>query len=158
MTTSTSPTSPTTAARPNMLPGILAGLVAAATFGSSGVAARPLLEAGWTPGAIVLLRIGIPALVLLPAALWMMRGLWPILRERAGVVALFGVFGVAAAQVCYFNAVQYLSIGVALGVDLARSLEVVVGLPASDAQQVVGGRVSAVPEFRAADGEVADQR
>lgn len=125
MTTSISPTPTPIASRPHALPGILAGLVAAATFGSSGVVARPLLEAGWTPGAIVLLRIGIPAILLLPIAVWMMRGRWPVLRERAGVVTLFGVFGIAAAQVCYFNAVQYLSIGVALLMEYSGILLVV---------------------------------
>lgn len=125
MTTSTSAQIPDTRGRSTPVAGVVAGLVAAATFGSSGVAARPLLQAGWTPGAIVLLRIGIPALLLLPVAIWMMRGRWPVLRERAGIVALFGVFGIAAAQVCYFNAVQYLSIGVALLMEYSGILLVV---------------------------------
>lgn len=125
MTASTAAAPALTGTRSMPLTGVIAGLIAAATFGSSGVAARPLLDAGWTPGAIVLLRIGIPAILLLPVGVWMMRGRWPVLRERAGIVALFGVFGIAAAQVCYFNAVQYLSIGVALLMEYSGILLVV---------------------------------
>lgn len=125
MTTGTAPTPLPTAARPSLLPGVLAGLLAAATFGSSGIAAKPLLEAGWTAGAVVLVRIGVAALLLLPIAVWQLRGRWRLLRARAGSLVLFGVFGVAAAQLCYFNAVQHLSVGVALLLEYSGVLLVV---------------------------------
>ncbi len=38
--------------------GLALALVSAVSFGLAGPLARPLLEAGWSPGAVVLARIG----------------------------------------------------------------------------------------------------
>lgn len=115
MTEQAAVTGPRTAAtHPSILPGVGFGLLSAATFGSSGAVARPLLDAGWSPGAAVLLRIGLAALLLLGPGLRALRGRWHLVRRRAGLLALFGLFAVAGSQVCYFNAVQHVSIGVAL--------------------------------------------
>ncbi|WP_051267354.1 EamA family transporter [Nakamurella lactea] len=104
----------TPAAGTSILPGVGFGLLSAATFGSSGVVVRPLLDAGWSAGAAVLLRIGLAAILLIGPGLSALRGRWHLVRRRAGLLALFGLFAVAGSQVCYFNAVQHLSIGVAL--------------------------------------------
>lgn len=125
MTSTSAPVLGDTRARPSIAGGAALGLVAAATFGSSGIAARPLLEAGWSAGAVVMLRIGVAALLLLVPAAFALRGRWALIRHRAGVLALFGIFGVAGAQVCYFNAVQHLSIGVALLLEYSGILLVV---------------------------------
>jgi drug/metabolite transporter (DMT)-like permease len=94
--------------------GIALGLLSAATFGTSGSFASSLLDAGWSAASAVIFRIGIAAVVLLGPALWAMRGRWSRLRSNLGTIAIYGVFAVACAQVCFFNAVRYLPVGVAL--------------------------------------------
>ncbi len=89
-------------------------LLSSLAFGSSGPFAKALLDAGWSPGAAVLVRIGGAAVVLavLTAVLWRDR-LRPVLQARRTVV-VYGVVAVAGVQVCFFTAVQTLSVGVAL--------------------------------------------
>lgn len=111
--------------RPSTVPGIGFSLLAGATFGSSGAVARPLLTAGWTPGAVVLVRIGVAALLLLVPAVRSLRGRWQLLRGRLGLVAMFGVLAIASAQVCFYNAVQHVSVGVALLLEYSGVLLVV---------------------------------
>ncbi|MEU4679728.1 EamA family transporter [Micromonospora sp. NPDC023737] len=94
--------------------GLGLALLSAVTFATSGTFARSLIEAGWSAPSAVIARVGIAALVLvLPAAL-SLRGRWSVLRRNLGVVGVFGLLGVALAQVCFFNAVRYLPVGVAL--------------------------------------------
>src|SRR6478735_2015542 len=78
-----------------LVAGLAFALVSAATFGLSGPLARPLLEAGWSPGAIVLIRISIAALVVLPFGVVSLRGRWAVLRRNAGLVTVYGVLAVA---------------------------------------------------------------
>src|SRR3954470_23732741 len=84
--------------------GLLLALVSAVTFGTSGTLASGLLETGWSAGAAVLVRIAIAALVVLPFGVHSLRGRWGLLRGNAGLVATYGVTGVAGAQLCYFLA------------------------------------------------------
>ena len=76
--------------------------------------ARSLLDAGWTPGALVTFRIGVAALLLLVPALLSLRGRWHLLRVHAVRLLGYGTFAVAGAQLFYFSAIQHLSVGVAL--------------------------------------------
>jgi drug/metabolite transporter (DMT)-like permease len=94
--------------------GLGLALISAATFATSGTFARSLIEAGWTAEAAVAARVGIAALVLAPAAAISLRGKWDVLRRNLGAVGGFGLLAVVMAQVCFFNAVRYLPIGVAL--------------------------------------------
>jgi drug/metabolite transporter (DMT)-like permease len=94
--------------------GILLALISAAAFGTSGVVASSLLHSGWTPGAVVTMRIATAALMLLAPTVLALRGRWGVLRRHAGVVVGYGAFAVAGAQLAYFNAIQHLSVGVAL--------------------------------------------
>lgn len=96
------------------LAGLGLALLSALTFSTSGSFARSLLEAGWSAQAAVITRVGLAALVLVPAAAWSLRGRWGSLRRNLGTISLFGLLAVAAAQGCFFNAVRYLPIGVAL--------------------------------------------
>ena len=105
--------------------GVALAVASAATFGTSGALASALLAAGWTPGAAVTARIGIAALVLTPFALRQLRGRWADLRAGAAGLMAYGVLAVAAAQLCYFNAVQHLSVGVALLLEYLGTLLVV---------------------------------
>lgn len=89
-------------------------VASAGSFGLSGSLAKSLLAIGWSPGAVVLVRIGGAFLALLvPCLLLLRRGSLPTRREGLRMV-VYGVVAVALAQLCYFSAVQYLSVGVAL--------------------------------------------
>lgn len=106
--------SPATTPRQHIGAGIALGLAASLTFATSGTFARPLLEAGWTPGAAVLWRTGIAAAILLPPGLVIFRHrLRQVLAEWPMFVA-FGVLAVATAQGMYFAAVSRMSVSVAL--------------------------------------------
>lgn len=94
--------------------GLGVALTSAAAFGTSGAFAKSLLLGGWSPGAVVTLRIGIAALVLLVPTVLTLRGRWSSLRRNAGLVVGYGLTGVAGCQLAYFNAVTHLSVGVAL--------------------------------------------
>ena len=94
--------------------GMILGLLSAATFGASGSFAGALLNAGWSAAAAVIFRIGIAAIVLLGPALYSLRGRRRQLLGNLGTITIYGVFAVACAQVCFFNAVRYLPVGVAL--------------------------------------------
>jgi drug/metabolite transporter (DMT)-like permease len=105
--------------------GLGLAVLSAATFGTSGSFAASLMAAGWSPGAAVTARISIAALVLTIPAIVQMRGRWGVLRRNAGVVTGYGVFAVAGAQLFFFNAVQHLSVGVALLLEYSGTLLVV---------------------------------
>lgn len=115
MSASTSaPAAGTTAPARHGSAGLVAALVAAAAFGSSGAFAKSLLETGWTPGSAVFVRIaGAAALLLVPTVL-AMRGHWHLLRRGWPQVLVYGGSAVALPQAAYFFAVQHLSVGVAL--------------------------------------------
>ncbi|WP_030418672.1 EamA family transporter [Streptomyces sp. SCSIO 75703] len=93
--------------------GLGLALVSALAFGGSGVAAKPLIEAGLDPLHVVWLRVAGAALVMLPLAV-RHRGL---LRRRPGLLAGFGLFAVAGVQACYFAAISRIPVGVALLVE-----------------------------------------
>ncbi|GAA1435598.1 EamA family transporter [Microlunatus lacustris] len=94
--------------------GLAIALLSAASFGLSGSLARSLLDLGWTPAAVVAVRIsGAFVLLLLPCLVLLRRTGLPTLRQT-GRMAIYGVVAVALAQLCYFSAVERLSVGVAL--------------------------------------------
>ena len=94
--------------------GLALAVLSAATFGTSGTFASALIGAGWSPGAAVLARLAVAALILTAPAVARLRGQWALLRRGAGQVAAYGLFAVAAPQLCYFNAVARIPVGVAL--------------------------------------------
>ncbi|MFI6934374.1 EamA family transporter [Streptomyces sp. NPDC050287] len=93
--------------------GLGLALVSALAFGGSGVAAKPLIEAGLDPLHVVWLRVAGGALVMLPVAV-RHRGL-P--RRRPALLAGFGLLAVAGVQACYFAAISRIPVGVALLVE-----------------------------------------
>ncbi|WKK72133.1 DMT family transporter [Rathayibacter oskolensis] len=114
MTTSATIPAPISAPPRRLGSGLVLALAAAAAFGLGGPFVKPLLEAGWTPAAAVLWRAGGAALILaIPAAL-SLRGRWHVLRRNLGTIALYGVFAVIAAQLCFYSAIEHMSVGVAL--------------------------------------------
>ncbi|MEV6811508.1 EamA family transporter [Micromonospora sp. NPDC051296] len=94
--------------------GLALALLSAVTFATSGTFARSLINDGWSAEAVVIARVGIAALVLTLPAVLVLRGRWPVLRRNLASIGVFGLLGVALAQVCFFNAVRYLPVGVAL--------------------------------------------
>lgn len=100
-------------------------MVSATSFGLSGALGRAMFDAGWTAGASVLVRVLIAALVLSIPGLLAMRGRWESLRSSAPTVVVYGVLAVAGAQLCYFYAVTYLQVGVALLIEYTAPVVVV---------------------------------
>ncbi|MCY0954333.1 EamA family transporter [Streptomyces sp. H27-S2] len=90
--------------------GLGLALVSAFAFGGSGVAAKPLIEAGLDPLHVVWLRVAGAALVLSPLA-WRHRDL---LRRKPALLAGFGLIGVAGVQAFYFASLSRIPVGVAL--------------------------------------------
>ncbi|MCX5197545.1 DMT family transporter [Streptomyces sp. NBC_00249] len=90
--------------------GLGLALVSACAFGGSGVAAKPLIEAGLDPLHVVWLRVAGAALVLSPLA-WRHRGL--VLRKPL-LLAGFGLVAVAGVQAFYFASLSRIPVGVAL--------------------------------------------
>lgn len=89
-------------------------LSSAAMFGLSGPLARALLDVGWSPAAAVSARIGGAFLVLLIPSIVLLRRTGLPDRRQVGQMIAYGLIAVGGAQLCYFSAVQYLSVGVAL--------------------------------------------
>jgi drug/metabolite transporter (DMT)-like permease len=106
--------------------GLGLAVLSAATFGTSGSFATALLDAGWSPGAAVTARIGTAAGILTVPALIQLRGRWALLRRSLSAIAAYGLVAVAGCQLFFFNAVQHLSVGVALLLEYSGTLLVVV--------------------------------
>lgn len=94
--------------------GLLLGLGASLAFATSGTFARPLFNAGWSPGAAVLWRVTCAAVLLLPVGLWVMRGRLRVVLAEWRLVVGFGALAVATAQLMYFAAVSRMSVSLAL--------------------------------------------
>lgn len=111
--------------RPAAGTGLGLAVLSAATFSTSGSFASSLISAGWTPGAAVTARVVLAALVLTLPALLLLRGRWNALWRSGRVLAVYGIAAVAGAQLCYFMAVQHLSVAVALLLEYSGALLVV---------------------------------
>lgn len=112
--------------------GAVRGLALAAgsalCFALSGPLARGLLETGWTPATVVLIRIGLAALVVLPFGVRALRGDYSPLRREWRTVVLYGVLAVAGAQFCFFSAVAHMAVGPALLIEYTAPAAVVLWL------------------------------
>jgi drug/metabolite transporter (DMT)-like permease len=105
--------------------GLGVAIASAVTFSTSGALAKSLIDAGWSPAAAVAVRISIAALVLAAPAAVSMRGRWRTLRRQSGLVIAYGLVAVAGCQLFYFNAIQHLSVGVALMLEYLGTVLVV---------------------------------
>ena len=120
---------PVAAPRSRTASGLAFALVSAVTFGLSGALARPLLESGWSAGAV---DAG-PGRRRRPAGRPVRRGrpartVGGLLRRNAGLVVTYGVLAVAGAQFCYFSAVSHMQVGPALLIEYTAPAAVVVWL------------------------------
>ena len=110
------PESPDTAGqlRRRQRTGLVFATVSAAAFGSSGPMGRALIDAGWTAGAAVLVRLGGAAVLLVALTLALQRKRLRLTWRSARVLVVYGVVAMAGVQLAFFNAVRTLDVGVAL--------------------------------------------
>jgi drug/metabolite transporter (DMT)-like permease len=108
--------------------GLLFAVSSAFAFGLSGPLAKSLMESGWSPTAAVTARLAGGAVVMAIFAT-IVRPNWfrEALQHRKTVVA-YGLIPIAGAQLCYFNAVSHLSVGVALLLEYTAPVLVVAWL------------------------------
>jgi drug/metabolite transporter (DMT)-like permease len=102
--------------------GLLAAVIAAASFGTSGTLVKPLLVAGWSPTAAVTARALVGGLLLLPIALLALRSRWDALWRARWRVLVMGVIGVACTQLAYFAAIQTIPVSTALLIEFLAPL------------------------------------
>lgn len=129
--------------------GLGLALFSAATFGTSGTFADSLMHAGWTPAAVVTARITLAAVFLTGPAVVSLRGRWRTVRRALPSILWFGIIAVAGCQLCFFNAVQRLDVGVALLLEYLGILLVVVWMWLRHGQQprrltIIGGAAALV--------------
>lgn len=115
-------------AGPGSLSGVAFAVASALSFGLSGTLARGLLDTGWSPGAVTLIRIGLAAVLVAPFGIFALRGRWQLLRRNAGTIVGYGTCAVAGAQFCYFSAVQYMQVAPALLIEFTAPAAVVAWL------------------------------
>lgn len=94
--------------------GFLLAIGSAASFALSGIFASALMQAGWSAGAAVTVRIGFSAIVLLGPTVVLMRGRWDLVRRAWPQLLVFGVLAVAGCQLAFFLAVQFIPPSLAL--------------------------------------------
>lgn len=127
--------------------GLGLALLSGASFGISGSFAASLIAVGWTPGAAVAARVFIAAVALSVPALLQLRRQRMTARGVRSVV-LFGIVAVAWAQLCFFNAVEHLSVAVALLIEYSGILLVILWMWARRAQRprrlTVAGSIAAL--------------
>ena len=94
--------------------GIMLGLAAGLAFGAGGAIVKPLLESGWSPGAAVLFRISVAALLLVVPGLIALRfDLRPLWRAK-WTVLVYSVVAVAGVQLAFYTAIARIPVSTAL--------------------------------------------
>jgi drug/metabolite transporter (DMT)-like permease len=138
-----------TAAAVRLRAGLALAVISAASFALSGSLARGLIDAGWSPGAVVLARIAIAALALAPFVVRTLRARWGLLRRNARLVLLYGAVPVAGTQFAYFSAVAAMDVAPALLIEYTAPAVIVAWLWLRHGERprpltLVGGGLAAV--------------
>ena len=94
--------------------GIVIAVVSALAFSSSGPLVKPLLEAGWSLSAALLVRMGLAGLILSPALVRAITRERSFLRRHWRSLLAFGLIPVAGCQLMFFSAMQRMPVAVAL--------------------------------------------
>lgn len=102
--------------------GLVIGLLASVTFGTSGAFVKPLLESGWSPAAAVTVRAGVAGLLLLPVAILALRGRWDAVWRARWRILGMALIGVAGTQLVYFAAIQRIPVSTALLIEYLAPL------------------------------------
>jgi drug/metabolite transporter (DMT)-like permease len=105
--------------------GLLFAVGSAFAFGSSGPFAKSLMEAGWSPTAAVTARLAGGALVMAIFATIVKPDWFREALQHSKTVVAYGLIPIAGAQLCYYNAVSHLSVGVALLLEYTAPIVVV---------------------------------
>ncbi|PFG43824.1 threonine/homoserine efflux transporter RhtA [Isoptericola jiangsuensis] len=105
--------------------GLALAVVSALSFSLSGPLAATLFATGWSPGAVVLVRVATGALLVAPFGIAALRGDWSPVRRSWRVMVAYGALGVAGAQFCYFAAIQHMQVGTALLIEYTAPAAVV---------------------------------
>lgn len=108
--------------------GLSIAIASALAFGATGPFAKSLIDAGWSPETVVLVRIAGAALVLTPFAV----RAWLGVREQLGAddgraMLAYGIVAVAGVQLCFFNAVDRLPVSIALLIEYLAPVLLVIG-------------------------------
>lgn len=114
LSTASIPTSSTLPLHRVSTSGLLLALASALAFSSSGPFIKPLLEAGWSLGAALLVRMGIAGLILSPALVRAIRRQPGFLRRHWRIILGFGLMPVLGCQLFFFSAMQRMPVAVAL--------------------------------------------
>src|SRR5215207_9053 len=94
--------------------GTMLGLAAGLAFGAGGAIVKPLLESGWSPGAAVLFRISVAALLLvIPGLIALRFDLRPLWRAK-WTVLVYSVVAVAGVQLAFYTAIARIPVSTAL--------------------------------------------
>jgi drug/metabolite transporter (DMT)-like permease len=107
-----------------LVSGLGFAVASAFSFGLSGTLAKGLVEAGWSSGAAVTVRVALATLVLAGPAIVALRGRWHLLRRNLALVTGYGLAAVAGCQLAYFYAVEHLDVGVALLIEYTAPVAV----------------------------------
>jgi drug/metabolite transporter (DMT)-like permease len=94
--------------------GLVLAVASALAFSSSGPFIKPLLEAGWSLGAALVVRMGVAGLILSPALFIALRRQRGFLRRHGMLILAFGLMPVLGCQLFFFSAMQRMPVAVAL--------------------------------------------
>jgi drug/metabolite transporter (DMT)-like permease len=108
--------------------GLVIGVLASLSFGTSGALAKPLMEAGWSPAAAVTVRAALAGILLLPFALVALRGKWRVVWTARRRILGMTVIGVAATQLVYFAAIERIPVSSGLLIEYLAPLLLVAGV------------------------------
>lgn len=130
------------------LAGIVVGLAAGFAFGAGGAVVKPLLEAGWSPGAAVFARIAVAAVALaipgLAALRWNLR---PLLTAWRTVLA-FAVVAIVLTQVAFYAAIERIPVSLGLLIEYLAPVALVllawIRLRRAPQRVVIAGSIVAI--------------
>src|ERR1700710_1041036 len=111
--------------------GLLFAVASAFAFGMSGPLGKSLMESGWSPTAAVTARLAGGAVAMAVFATLVKPGWVREALQHWKTVVAYGIVPIAGAQLCYYNAVAHLSVGVALLLEYTSPVLVVGWLWAS---------------------------
>lgn len=106
--------------------GLSLAVGSAIAFGLSGPFAKALIDAGWSANGAVLVRLGGAAVVLAVMLAVTRPGVLAAVRRDGTGLVLYGALAMAGVQVAFFNAVRYLAVPVALLLEYAGPVLVIV--------------------------------
>ena len=94
--------------------GLALAVASAFAFGTSGTLVKPMLDGGWSPAAVVIVRALLGGFILVPPTLVALRGRWQAVWAARWRIAGMGLVGVAGTQYLYFASLQSIPVSTAL--------------------------------------------